>query len=275
MLLLEASATSTCAPHCGQANWRAVSSLVLSSRKPASMQLVEQHRAAACQRGGLAGVVDAQHFAIGAAQFHDREGLSQRGKLGQLALGRDQRDLLVGGDAEGLAVDRRGRADTKLRGRRNRRAAWPPAARTHRRRCPRPARPREPSVEQRVPFGPGAAGAAVLQAAHQGEGLVLPAAAGQQLQRAVVVEQLGHLADARQRVAVAHDRAAAKAAHRMGGLRAAEFDRRAAAGAGRAVEALGGSLAIRAGACHRGRTRNPRWRATMDPGSTSGMTSSF
>jgi hypothetical protein len=42
--------------------------------------------------------------------------------------------------------------------------------------------------------------------------------AGKQLQRAVVVEQLGHLADARQHLALAHHRALAVAADGVGGL---------------------------------------------------------
>jgi hypothetical protein len=78
-----------------------------------------------------------------------------------------------------------------------------------------------------------------LQAPDEGEALAVDGAAGHELQQAVVVEQLGHLADARQHLALAHDRALAVAADRGGRLRASELHRRAAPGAGRAVVALG------------------------------------
>ena len=73
-----------------------------------------------------------------------------------------------------------------------------------------------------MPFGPGAFGVFVLQAADQREGNFLiaarPDATGLQLQRAVVVKQLGHLAQAGQLVATAHHRALAIAADRVGRL---------------------------------------------------------
>ena len=63
---------------------------------------------------------------------------------------------------------------------------------------------------------------------------------GLQLQRAVVVKDLGHLAQARQHLATAHHGALAVGAHRVGRLRAVELHGRAATWAGRAVVALGG-----------------------------------
>ena len=82
--------------------------------------------------------------------------------------------------------------------------------------------------EERVPLVPAAIGIGQLQAAEQREGLALEDAAGAELQRRVVVEQLGALADAAQRVALAHQRRAAEAAHRAGRRGRAELDRAAA-----------------------------------------------
>ena len=75
-----------------------------------------------------------------------------------------------------------------------------------------------------MPFRPGAFSVFVLQPSDQGErrldAISIPHTAGLQLQRAVVIEQLGHLTYARQLVATAYDRALAKPAYRVGGLRA-------------------------------------------------------
>src|SRR6185295_13838426 len=93
-------------------------------------------------------------------------------------------------------------------------------------------------VEERVPLVPGAVGVPVLQPADERERRALVASRGAELQRGVVVEQLGALADAAQRVAVAHDGAAAEAADGESRCGRAELDRRAAVRARRAVAAL-------------------------------------
>ena len=58
-------------------------------------------------------------------------------------------------------------------------------------------------VQQGLPLGPGAFAVLVLEAPDEGEALAVDGAAGHELQQAVVVEQLGHLADARQHFALA------------------------------------------------------------------------
>src|SRR3990167_5232301 len=110
-------------------------------------------------------------------------------------------------------------------------------------------------MDQRAASGssrPGSMGRVKTQAPDEGEGHILAvkldAPAGHELQRAVVVEQLGHLAQALQHVAAAHHSALAVAADGVRGLRAAEFNRRAAARAGRPVSTLGGVGGHRAGA---------------------------
>ena len=83
-----------------------------------------------------------------------------------------------------------------------------------------------------------------MQPPDEGEGQVFAAggetATGHELQWAVVVEQLGHLAHARQHFAAAHHGALAIRADGVGALGAAEFDRRAATRARGPVVALGG-----------------------------------
>jgi hypothetical protein len=74
-------------------------------------------------------------------------------------------------------------------------------------------------LQQGVPLGPAALAALVLQPADQREALAVDAAGRAQLQRAVVVEELGHLADALQHLAAAHHRAVAIAADGVRGLR--------------------------------------------------------
>jgi hypothetical protein len=111
-----ASCTCTGAPQCGQLNWRPFSSLADSPFRPGELQVVQQHGAAALDVGRCVAVVDADHFAVGAAQLDHVERLAQRRQLGQLALGRDQLGLARVGHAVGLAVDGRGGADAKARG---------------------------------------------------------------------------------------------------------------------------------------------------------------
>ena len=94
------------------------------------------------------------------------------------------------------------------------------------------------AIEQRMPLVPGALGVFVLQPADQREGRTLVGAGGAELQRRVVVEQLGTLADFSQRVALAHDRALAKTADGESRRCRSKLDRRAAVRARRAVDAL-------------------------------------
>ena len=191
-------------------------------------------------------VVDAGDLASRIAQLGDDIGALQRRHERQLALGGPQ---LRGGDAG----DRPALAGEHLLG--------PDAQRLGRRQGLRWRRRLEAedvaavvlaepagawcgvgrvgAVEQRMPFVPAAARVAHLQPADQRERRALPAPGGAELQRAVVVEQLGALADAPQRVALAQQRAAAVAADRQRRRGRAELDRRAAVGAGGAVGALG------------------------------------
>ena len=88
--------------------------------EPLELQVVQQHGAAL--RHGLGGrlcarraVFDAEHLAVGAAQLDHREGCTQRWQLRQLALGRYQGDLLVEGNAVGLAIDGGGDTHAELR----------------------------------------------------------------------------------------------------------------------------------------------------------------
>jgi hypothetical protein len=161
--------------------------LLAGRRQSGQLQLLEPHRPAARQCRRLRSIVDAQHFAIGAAKFHHCERLAERRQPGQLALRRDQHHLLVGSDAEALAGDGSGRADPE------------PVRRRH---LPRVAirhgehigtvvlgqAGQARVVEQGVPLGPDASGAAVLQPSYEGEATAVPAARRHQLQRAVVVE---------------------------------------------------------------------------------------
>ena len=207
------------------------------------LQVFQQYRLAALHVGRGVAVVDADHFTVGAAQLDHAERLAQRGQLGQFALGRDQRCLAGVGHAVGLAVDGGGGADAKALGRRHF-AAGVDGAREDIGTVVLAQRRQRAIVQEGGPFGPDPCIAFVLQAAHQSEGHILAveldAPAGHELQGAVVVEQLGHLAQAREHVAAAHDGALAVAADGVRGLRAAEFNRRAAARAGRAVVTLCG-----------------------------------
>src|SRR6187431_2808434 len=90
-----------------------------------------------------------------------------------------------------------------------------------------------------MPFVPGAVGIAVLEPPDQRERRTLEAPAGTELQRRMVVEQLGALADLAQRSTFTDDRAAAEAADRERRCRRAELDRSAAVRTGGAVGALG------------------------------------
>ena len=110
-------------------------------------------------------------------------------------------------------------------------------------------------VEQCMPLVPGAVGIAVLQAPDQGERRALKAPACAELQRRMVVEQLGALADLAQRIAVADDRAAAEAADRKRRRRRAELDRSAAVRTGGAVGALGRRVGGNGAVQRRGRSK--------------------
>jgi len=79
--------------------------------------------------------------------------------------------------------------------------------------------------QQRIPLGPGALAIFVLQTPDQREALAGPDTACLQLQRAVVIKQLCHLADTRECVTLAHHTAQAAATHGVGGLRTGKFDR--------------------------------------------------
>src|SRR5262249_23755096 len=88
-----------------------------------------------------------------------------------------------------------------------------------------------------VPLVPGAVRIAVLQPADERECRALERAAGAELQRRVVIEELCGLPDAAQRLAVTDERALAVAADGERGGRRAELDRRAAIRARGAVRA--------------------------------------
>src|SRR6187431_2746607 len=104
-----------------------------------------------------------------------------------------------------------------------------------------------------MPFVPGAVGIAVLEPPDQRERRTLEAPAGTELQRRMVVEQLGALADLAQRSTFTDDRAAAEAADRERRRRRAELDRCAAVRTGGAVGALG----RRVGGQRSGQRRGP------------------
>ena len=207
------------------------------------VQVFQQHGAPALDVRRVLGVGDAEHLAAAAAQLHQVKRLAQRWQLRQLALGGNQLRLAAEGHAVGLAVDGGGHADAKAR--RFGQIAPGRAGAGEDVAAVVLAQAGDAAVGQKGrPFRPDAGLGFVLQAPDQREGLLLAverdAPAGHELQRAVVVEQLGHLADAREHVAVAHHGALAVAADGVGGLRAFEFHRRATAGAGRTVKALGG-----------------------------------
>ena len=208
-------------------------------------QLGQLHGAPALGLGRVGGVIDGQHFAVGAAQLHHLRRPLQRGAVGQLALGRHHLHAQVGSHAVRLAAQHGVGAHRELpRGgqglRHIYRAREDVGAVVFAQRAGAAAR------QQSRPFGPAAGVAQVLNAADQGERLSAAiqrdAACSADLQRAVVVEQLGHAAHALQRFAAAHHHAVAVGAHGVGGLRALKDHRRAAAWAGRAVDALGGGV---------------------------------
>ena len=171
------------------------------------------------------------------AQLDHRERLAEIGQLGQLALRRHQRHLLVRRDGVVLAVERRGRADDQRAGRRCRllQLEW---QREDVGAVIFAQGPGAVAVELSDPFGPAATFVGVLQPTDQREGFVLDAPRGKELQRTEVVEQLGHLADARQRFALSHDRTLAVRANRERRLGGTKLDRRTAARARGTIMAL-------------------------------------
>ena len=195
--------------------------LLAASRRPVSASSESAHRAAdRPRRPRRIGVVERADLAARVAQVGDDEAaLSRFGRRRQLALRRrsasrrDDRARRV----QLCAVDGERRAGAQFSGGGSRRRA---AARRRRRRsgrCPRTASPTSAlraAVEQRVPFVPGAVGVAVLQPADEREGRALVVAGGAELQRRVVVEQLGALADLAQLRRRRARRCAAEAADR-------------------------------------------------------------
>ena len=177
---------------------------------------------------------EAAHLALGVAQLDDAARL---GHTGQFALGRAQGGLHDGSHLPALARQRQRGADLRFRRRglgERRFEAEDELAVVF----------TEPAhalalagVEEQMPLVPVAQLRAALHAAHHGKALAHPAAGGAELQRRVVVEDLGALADAGEGVAVAQQRAAAEAADGAGRGRRSELDRRAAVGAGGAVGA--------------------------------------
>eukprot|EP00042_Codosiga_hollandica_P011730 m.26451 g.26451 ORF g.26451 m.26451 type:complete len:401 (+) comp38590_c0_seq1:546-1748(+) len=94
-------------------------------------------------------------------------------------------------------------------------------------------------IEQQMPLVPVAQFGAALHATDDGKALAHPAAARAELQRGIVLKDLGALADAGERVAVTQQRAAAKAADGARRRGARELDGRAAIRACRPPAALG------------------------------------
>jgi hypothetical protein len=137
------------------------------------LQVVQQHGLAALDAGRCVAVVDADHFAVGAAQLNHVERLPQRRQLGQLALGRDQLGLARVGHAVGLAVDGRGGADAKARGL-GHLAAGVDGPGEDVGAVVLAQRGQRAVLQKGGPFGPDARVALVLQAADQGEGHILP-----------------------------------------------------------------------------------------------------
>jgi hypothetical protein len=127
-------------------------------------------------------------------------------------------------------------------------------------------------VQQRLPLGPGAGRRLVLQPAHQRERPALPVAAGLQLQRAVVVKQLGHPAHA-------HEHVAARAPPCCGNSRTPRAwtarcgtqPARRSPGRGRRRREVGRGCGGHRDSCHCGPDpQSRRWRANMDPGPSPG-----
>lgn len=226
----------------------------------AQLQLVQAHRQPQRQHRLLRiGVVERGHLVLRVAQVRHREHLPQRRRGWQLAL-RGQQAHAVQRRHAPLLAEQRQRLARAQRLRRRRR----PVRRHIEHHHVLVVVLRQPAAgavgEQRVPLVPAAVDVvltarlceawtvAVLQAPDQGEGAPLPLPGCAQLQRRMVGEQLGALADLAQGVAVAQHGAAAVAAHRHrrgGGL---ERHRRAAVGARRLPAALRPGRGRRAGA---------------------------
>ncbi|KWT67622.1 hypothetical protein APV28_3427 [Comamonas testosteroni] len=173
------------------------------------LQSLQRHGSPQAEGRCLVAEVDGEDLVLVAAQLHQLETLAQLGQLGQLALGRHQLRILNAGDGEGFS------AGLEL-------AAHAPFAllelfHVPARRLPVHgkdkaavvlAEPGQLAVAERShPFRPVAGRAFVLRAAHDGKGLglavALDHARGTQLQRAVVLEHLGHGANALERLAIA------------------------------------------------------------------------
>ncbi len=173
------------------------------------------------------------------AQFGDEELPSQRRQPRQFALGGGQRRARQRGDGPGGPGEGKLLAQPQGRGLRRRLArvgleGHDEAAVVLRQPAALAA------VEQRMPFVPTALGIAQLQPPDDGEGVAREAPGGAQLQRRVVLDQLGRSADLAQRLALAQQRAAAEAADGAGRCGRGELDRRAAVGAQRLPAALRG-----------------------------------
>jgi hypothetical protein len=244
MALVVASLTSSAAPQPGHSRPRPLSVFSLAIGQPAHRQVGQQHRTADRPlRLFRVAVVERADLVLHVAQVDDDEVTVQPWRVRQLALGGNQAGLDDRRNRPRPAVDRHRAADHQpgRRRRAGRGITGPGGVEGKDVGAVVLAQPAAAAgVEQHVPFVPAAAFVAILQPAHQREGQALVAAGSPQLQRAVVVEELGADPDALQRVAVAHQRAAAEAADGAGGRRRRELDRRAAVGARRAVGALRG-----------------------------------